>query len=398
MAMRLLLAVASLMTMSASAAADVVTRIDDETVTGTVTAVDSRGTVMVSEVVGRQTRVASIPAGEVLSVRFNATSPSSRKGDLIVLSSGERYHVVTETGTAGLTGISCTSGDALHGKNLVRFADARAWVPLGKDADAVLREIDALVNDRDVVLTVEGDRLTGVVESVGSEGVEVTARPGRMRVRRDMLRGIAFSKTLKPWVEPGRLLAEVHLSDGSVVVGDVRGPEAGVYELRSVLGAVWTAPAAGVREIRFRGGKLTWLSDLDPVKAEVTPFFNRAWPWRKDRSVWDNPLTVAGVVYARGLGTHSRTPLTYDIGAEYVRLISDLGIDDETRGTGTATVSVTGDGRMLLAPFEVTGGGRPRRLKLNVAGVRHLTLLVDFGRDQDTGDHVDWLNARLIRK
>jgi hypothetical protein len=137
---------------------------------------------------------------------------------------------------------------------------------------------------------------------------------------------------------------------------------------------------------------------LAPVKAGTTPFFNRAWPWRKDLSVWGNPLTASGVVHERGVGTHSRTELTFDLAAQFLTFLADVAIDDETKGAGSATVSVTGDGRALLAPTEVAGGAKPRRVKLDVTGVRQLTLLVDYGKNEDAGDHVDWLDARLIRK
>ncbi len=381
---------------SMATSADVVTRVDDERVVGIVASVDSSGAVVVMPNGGAPV---SIPASEVLSITCDV-KPVQPKGDLLVLASGERFRVgLDAVGMQLPEGMVAVYGaGSLSAVNSIALADLRAWVPAGGDVDKVLADVLALDNDRDVVLMASGDRLTGVVEHVGAKGASVTAKLGTTAVDRGLLLGIAFSKTLKPWREPVRLLAETRLADGSVVLGDVTGPKDGVFALRSVLGAEWKVAADQIVEIRFRGGKLLWLSDLAPAKAETTPFFNRAWPWRKDRSVWGNPLTVGGAVCERGLGTHSRTELAYDLAAQFTTFVADIAIDDETKGTGSATVSVTADGRTLLAPMEVNGADKPRRVKLDVSGIRRLTLLVDFGKNDDAGDHVDWLNARLIRR
>ncbi len=64
----------------------------------------------------------------------------------------------------------------------------------------------------------------------------------------------------------------------------------------------------------------------------------------------------------------------------------------------SALFSVWGDGRELLSPTEVRGGAKPKHIKLNVTGVKVLKVFVDYGKNQDIGDHADWMNARLIRK
>jgi len=165
-----------------------------------------------------------------------------------------------------------------------------------------------------------------------------------------------------------------------------------------VLGATWKTTLGAVRSVEFRGGKLVWLSDVVPSRTSTTGFFNRAWEPRMNRSVWGAPLTVDGVSYEHGVGCHARTELEYALDGKYVLFVTSVGIDDETRGTGAALFSVAVDGRALLAPVLVKGREKPRPLKLNVAGVRRLTLTVDFGPEQDFGDHVDLLDARLIRK
>ena len=385
-------------------ALDTVTRIDDEKVVGIVTGVDSSGVVTITPTMPGKPPVMRIPASEVLSVRFDVPLIANPAGDLLVLASGERYRIsVRPELMSAQPGVVCSGADVLKETNSMAFANLRAYVPGGRGAGAkaehaVVDELLSFENDRDVVAMANGDRLTGVVELLAPTQAVVSAKVGRVPVPRDLLVGIAFSKTLRPYTEPEGLLAETRLTDGSVVVGSIAGPIGGRYTLRSVLRYRWEVQAKTIREVRFRGGKLVWLSDLEPAKVEMTPFFNRSWPYRKNRSVWGKPLSVKGVVYERGLGVHSRTELTYDIGGEFATFIADIGIDDETRGEGSAVFSVRGDGATLLPQVEMSGGQKPRRVKVSVAGVRQLKLLVDFGKDQGVGDHGDWLNARLIRK
>ncbi len=381
---------------AAFAAADTVIRVDDGIVVGKVTQVDSSSVVV--QPAGNVPAV-SIPAGEVLSVQFDA-KPAEPKGDVVIPSSGERFHVIADAAGADVVPgtLVCRGAGSLAGANKIPFADLRAWFPTAGPGEKSVSEVLSLENERDIVFLASGDRITGVVESVNPAEARITAKLGAVGVKRDAIKSVAFSKTLKPWREPVRLLAEARLVDGSIVIGEVTGPKDGIWTLKSVSGPQWTAAADQMLELRFRGGKLLWLSDLTPVKAETTPFFNRAWPWRKDLSVWGNPLKAGGVTYERGIGTHSRTELTYDLAAQFATFLVELAIDDETKGAGSAVVSVTADGRALLAPTTVSGGEKPRRIKLDVTGVRQITLLVDFGKDQDSGDHLDWLAARVIRK
>lgn len=397
-------------------ALDTVTRIDDERIVGTVTHVDSSA--MVTVEIGR--RIVRVRASEVLFVRFGVKKPAGRApdADLIVLASGERYWVKLLPGVKAK--LVCTGAKSLDGKTAVPFADLRAWVPtrrdvklsgdaeelpdvvrelaMPRDPETILDELLALKNNRDVVTLWSGDRMTGIVESIGPTQVVVSAKVGRVAVKRAKIRGIAFSKTFKPWREPEGILAEARLADGSVVLGKIRGSTRGGYALESVLGPTWKVKARDVRKVEFRGGKLVWLSDLEPSETRTSGFFNRTWGPRMNRSVWGRPLTVAGTVYAHGIGCHARTDLRYNIDGKYVTFVTMIGIDDETKGAGSVLFSVIGDGRILLGPVEISGGRKPKRVKLSVRDVNVLTVKVDFGKDQDFGDHLDLLDARLIKK
>ncbi|WP_200809540.1 NPCBM/NEW2 domain-containing protein [Virgibacillus dakarensis] len=82
----------------------------------------------------------------------------------------------------------------------------------------------------------------------------------------------------------------------------------------------------------------SWLSDLEPIKAE-----NGWGPVELDSSNGEsgegdgNILTLNGVTYDKGLGVHAPSKVSYYLGGNASRFISDIGVDDEISANGSQT-------------------------------------------------------------
>jgi len=139
-----------------------------------------------------------------------------------------------------------------------------------------------------------------------------------------------------------------------------------------------------------------YLSEIGPASTAYVPYLGRVWRMRHDRSVWGRPLTVKGETFARGLGLAPRTTLVYATDGRFERFEARVGIDDETRGKGKAALTITTDGRQAFNRT-LAGGGKAVPVNIPLAGVKQVTILVDFGPDDDIGDHVDLGDARLIK-
>jgi len=50
---------------------------------------------------------------------------------------------------------------------------------------------------------------------------------------------------------------------------------------------------------------------------------------RRDKSTDGNPLTLAGVVSAKGIGTHAQSQIVYTLSGGYNRFQCLVGVDDE---------------------------------------------------------------------
>jgi hypothetical protein len=151
-----------------------------------------------------------------------------------------------------------------------------------------------------------------------------------------------------------------------------------------------------------------YVSDLEWVGAPVN-FFRLP---RRDGSHGDgvegpehfNPITLNGVVYAKGLGVHpydhGYSEITYNLGGRYSKFISDVGLDDEVDGgggCGSVRFYVIADGVTLYDSGRMEGTTATQTVNVDVRGVQELKLKMTDADDNYFCDHGDWANARLMR-
>jgi hypothetical protein len=197
---------------------------------------------------------------------------------------------------------------------------------------------------------------------------------------------------------PEGLRPTFSMAGGLVVSGLWKALDAKTWKVETAWGQELNLPAGEVLGVRFRGGRMTYLSDLEPSRVEEVPYFGRHSPWRKDVNLVGAPLKMDGRTYERGLAVHSRSALTYDLNGRYATFEALVGFDESARKMGRVDCRVFADDKELYANPDLRADAPPVKLVLPVAGAERLKLVVDFGPDQDTGDRVIWANARLFRK
>lgn len=159
--------------------------------------------------------------------------------------------------------------------------------------------------------------------------------------------------------------------------------------------------AAGETEWRavYEPVTVTYVSDLPYVG---TP--TNGWgPPERDRSNGEtgaadgHPLTVDGVVYAKGLGVHADSRVEFDLNGQYERFAAVLGLDDETGPNGSVVFRVLLDGQVAYTSPTLTGSSAALPIDLPVSGKDRLVLQVLQTADGNGYDHADWADARLIQ-
>ncbi|MBM3855459.1 MAG: melibiase, partial [Verrucomicrobia bacterium] len=106
-----------------------------------------------------------------------------------------------------------------------------------------------------------------------------------------------------------------------------------------------------------------------------------------NRSIREQPLTIAGKVFARGVGTHANATfrLLLNRGAE--RFQASVGVDDAAGPSASVVFQIVADGKRLFGSGPMKRGQAARAVDVDVRGVRVLQLLVTDAGDGITNDH-----------
>ncbi|MCX7598787.1 MAG: NPCBM/NEW2 domain-containing protein [Armatimonadetes bacterium] len=134
-----------------------------------------------------------------------------------------------------------------------------------------------------------------------------------------------------------------------------------------------------------------WLDEIEPVTAV------QEWGWlHRRQSVDGNPISIGGVVYERGLGTHANGALRYQLDNRYRLFEAWVGVDDEKGGAGTVVFQVWADGEKVFDSGVMRGGEPAKKVSIPLDGVEELELVVTDAGDGITCDHADWADAKLL--
>jgi hypothetical protein len=184
----------------------------------------------------------------------------------------------------------------------------------------------------------------------------------------------------------------------------------------SVAGDGWVDREAGGGSWRYRvtsanerGAGAPAQTDEQPLPADLTAtaLSDRKWEsatigWGSlghDRSVSGGPISLAGVEYAKGIGTHANSEIVYRLDPADVRFSAVVGVDDFQRNSPYSSVifQVEADGQLVYESPVMRGDSEPQRVDLDVLGVERLTLRVTDAGDGNNSDHADWADATVRR-
>lgn len=302
--------------------------------------------------------------------------------------------------------VTLHSGDRLAGavsfgagaSLAVRRASGGLTVPLTAVATVRLKPGTPLpaASNRDVVVLVNGDRLEGKVE--GTSATQITIRSSLGRTPVDLRRIVGLVMARRDVAPAGDALrVALELAAGERLSGHwLSFTEEGVDVDVVGLGRQ-RVPLASVARLIVLNGRMMFLTDLRPVEAKQVPYLDTEHPHRVNLSQGGRVLQLGGTKFSHGLGVHSRSDLTYDLGGKYKQFAATLGVDDEVGSAGSVIFRIWGDEKLLLETPLMRGGDAPKPVQLEVSSVLLLRLEVDYGDDSDLADHADWANARLLR-
>jgi alpha-galactosidase len=112
-------------------------------------------------------------------------------------------------------------------------------------------------------------------------------------------------------------------------------------------------------------------------------------------TVDNNKLTLSGVAYPHGVGTHAVGRLIIDLHGAATKFQSMVGLDDDRKGLGSIQFFVLVDGHVAAKTDILHGGDKPKLLTADLTGAHRLVLYVGDGGDGYVNDHADWAGALI---
>ncbi|HEY6329962.1 MAG TPA: NPCBM/NEW2 domain-containing protein, partial [Blastocatellia bacterium] len=134
-----------------------------------------------------------------------------------------------------------------------------------------------------------------------------------------------------------------------------------------------------------------WLESLDLTKMSQDWGVPRA-----GRSVGNKPLTMKGVVYPHGVGTHAVSDMLVNLKGAATKFAALAGVDEETLVLGSVDFEIWVDGKKVADSGVMRGAGQPKVMVADLRGARQMELIVNDAGDGIDNDHADWAGAMIF--
>jgi len=275
--------------------------------------------------------------------------------------------------------------------------------PVNADAEELRHRLISERRKQDRVLLSNGDVAEGILNKLDGRKVEVEVGKKNVVIDVKQVAAIALSTELADTLKPrgvyaqavllgtartngGRISLTAATSDGTTLTGT------------TLYGSSLEIPLERLAGLDLYQGRAVHLADLKPARYEFFPYLDYRWPLANDASVVGKDLRIGASTYARGLGLHSHSRVTYNLAGAYKRFEALVGLDPKTGRQGTARINLLADGKALeFGAAELSERQPSLAIDVGVGGVKELVLEVLFGKRGDVQAHVNWVEIRLVK-
>ncbi len=136
------------------------------------------------------------------------------------------------------------------------------------------------------------------------------------------------------------------------------------------------------------------------IRLEDLDLSNMAVGWGQPvakKSIDKKPLTMNGVIYENGVGSHAASRFTIDLkgAAKYFKAV--VGIDDETSGKkGSVVFKVYVDKKKVFESSILKVKSPVEKINVDLKNAKRLDLIITDGGDTMDYDHANWADAYIV--
>ena len=351
----------------------------------------------------------AIPLEDIVSIRFLGRDP------LLIQTGTQEFRYINggslRAQIIGYEGNKALVESAMAGTLSFDLKHCRGFVALPmfgfsslKAEELVEEEASEETALYDVLIDRRGSRIAGVLRKLHRTHIDIDiddllqVKPIKVPYLKGVRLANATRKKRTPW--KGETKVIINGRDNSVIRATVAGIHLHDWQLKTDWhpdGPI-AVPLQEISDVQVMGGKVQYLSQLEPSAVKESTILAPPQPYKMDRTCQKYAISIAGKRYPWGIGVHADSELTFDVNKRFAEFRSDVGVDTRMGNRGSVVFHVIGDGKELYKSPVVRGGAdEPHRVKVPVAGVNKLTLKVTHGGDLDLGDVANWGSARLLK-
>lgn len=265
-------------------------------------------------------------------------------------------------------------------------------------------EVFAAERPADRVVLRNGDAVVGTVTGLDAAKKELRIEAGGTTrgLALDKVVVVAFSTRLARARKPAGPYGHLVLTNGTRLTVVAPTIANGVVSAQTIYREALAVPLEDAAALDIYRGKAVYLSDLKPTACEYRSYQGEEFTWAADRNLAGGELQLrAGdrvSTYDKGIAMHAESRLRFALDGKYSRFESAAGLDARLGRRGSVRVRALMDGKEFAVNDgkALTAASAPAAVRLDVTGVRELTLVVLWGDGGHVGDHVNWCDARLL--
>lgn len=349
---------------------------DFQRASGTLERIDAQGIA-----IRQRDGLRELPWKQVLLLRQeNVTAPAQPEPFVLFLRNGQRL----AGRPVAMTADALTWRSSV-GETTVPLQKLRGWARTGEELPTTKTD--------DLLVLVNGDRLTGIVDAAG-DGLSLDHGQGAAKVQWDMVRSVTLSEVGEAAEATGGLL--VKLADGSVLQATQVSAAGQKLSIAYGVDQQLAVDVDGVTQIENRQSEAVLLAWQTPQSATYTPYLEMAGQTPAPAFTVRDEYVVGPRVYIDVLVVRPRTVLVYKSPLDG-ELFLQYAAAAPTPVTDMALTVRVGE----KPPLEKTGinstePGDPLRIPVGKGDT--VTIEVNYGANLDAGDEMVLLNAALIRR
>jgi hypothetical protein len=308
-------------------------------------------------------------------------------------------------------------GERVNGDPVAVKGDALVWrnpvageVPVPLRLAAALVKVDGRASlDRraeDEVVLTNADVVRGAVTDLTAERVVVKVGDDETPIPLASVAAVGFASTAGAGGKD-KPSFRVRLDEGSTVAATAVRLAGDRLELTFGTGptaAAKAVPLARVARVEQVDGPVAFLSARPPKENVYTPYLgtDQRFLARFDADFDGNPIRFRDRAFPRSIAAHSYSRIVWPLPAGYAAFRTRYALDPKAGSAGTAggdvTVRVKLDDKVVHEQAGVRGGNLSPAVVVDLGQAKTLTLEVDYGRQMDSNDRLNWLSPALLRE